>query len=372
MNISLETERLTLRPFREEDAADVFAYAQDPVVGPAAGWRPHTSQAESLEIIRMFIKDGDVLAVVERESGKVIGSVGLHVDRTRDDARSRMLGYTLGRPWWGNGYGTELSHAVLAHAFGSMGLEMVTVCHAPVNERSRRVIEKCGFRYEGRMRRSARGVDGTLHDRCWYSLLADEWREHVARRLNDTTMSERIEGEKIILRRPIESDAAFFARWYNEPDVMVKCGFTERTTPEEEISAIRRCAANEDRDWYTITTRDGRILGEAGLLRMFPAWRCTDLSLIIPDPEDRGKGYGTEAMMLMLDRAFRHWNFHRVSIGVVGFNAPALRFYQKMGFKQEGLQEQGYFCNHEFSDFIMMRMLKYEFAPEYVGTPPNN
>ena len=99
-------------------------------------------------------------------------------------------------------------------------------------------------------------------------------------------MKERIEGVKVILRRPTESDAAFFMRWYNEPEVMAKCGFVETTTLEKEAAAIRRHMESKDGDWYTITDKTGRIVGETGLLRMFPAWRCTDLTLIIPDPND--------------------------------------------------------------------------------------
>ena len=79
----LETPRLILRPFREEDAADVFDYARDPRVGPWAGWPVHKSVEESREIIKtVFTKPWD-LAIVDRESGRVIGSGGL-TDRHRD------------------------------------------------------------------------------------------------------------------------------------------------------------------------------------------------------------------------------------------------------------------------------------------------
>ncbi len=174
-------------------------------------------------------------------------------------------------------------------------------------------------------------------------------------------MEKQVEGKNVILRRPVDGDAAFFARWYNEPEIMAKCGFTEGTTVEEELAYIRRCVESKDRDWYTITDKTGRVIGEAGLLRMFPQWRCTDLTIIIPDPDDQGKGYGTEAIGLMFNIAFNRWEFNRISIGVVGFNTSALRFYEKVGFKKEGVQEQGYFYNGEFSDFIMMRILKNEY-----------
>ena len=72
----LETQRLVLRPFQGEDAADLYEYAKDPRVGLPAGWPPHKSQAESLEIIRTVFAAPDTFAVVDKESGKVIGSAG--------------------------------------------------------------------------------------------------------------------------------------------------------------------------------------------------------------------------------------------------------------------------------------------------------
>ena len=73
------------------------------------------------------------------------------------------------------------------------------------------------------------------------------------------------------------------------------------------------------------------------------------------------KGYGTEAIHLILDMAFRELDMNRVSIGVVGLNIRALEFYRKIGFKQEGILEQGYYYKGEYSDFIMMRILRGEW-----------
>ena len=96
-------------------------------------------------------------------------------------------------------------------------------------------------------------------------------------------------------------------------------------------------------------------------MRMWPHWRCTDMSMVIPDPADQGKGYGGEAGRLMLDRAFDHYGFNRVAVGVVGFNARALRYWESLGFLREGIQEQGYFYGGAYSDFVMMRILKSEY-----------
>ena len=175
-------------------------------------------------------------------------------------------------------------------------------------------------------------------------------------------MSKEIRGTSIILREQKIEDAKFFAYWYNQPQVMFQCGFTEFTDEEREKDNINNNRKSEDSVWFTITDFDGNLIGETGLLRMWPVWHCTDLSIIIPDPKMQNKGYGTEAIRIMLDMAFSRYEMNRVAIGVVGLNTNALAFYSKIGFKQEGIQEQGYYYNNEHSDFIMMRILRHEWA----------
>lgn len=173
-----------------------------------------------------------------------------------------------------------------------------------------------------------------------------------------------IRGKRVILRPQQPEDAKYFAFWFNQPRVMFQCGFTEPTDEEREIHSITVRHRTEDSAWYTITDTDGRIIGETGLLRMWPAWRCTDLSIIIPDPDMQHRGYGTEAIRLMLDLAFSRYHMNRVAIGVVGLNTGALAFYRKTGFRQEGIQEQGYYYAGEYSDFIMMRILRSEWEQQ--------
>lgn len=173
-------------------------------------------------------------------------------------------------------------------------------------------------------------------------------------------MKESIIGNKVILRAFCDKDAEFFFHWYNQPEVMFECGFYEPTTLEAEIKRI--CVpegANED--WYAITDLSGKLIGETGFLCMWPNWFRTDMSMIIPNPSDQGKGYGSDAGRLMLDKAFRHYNLNRVSIGVVELNTQALKYWEKLGFKKEGIEEQGYFHCGKYSDFVLMRILRSEY-----------
>ena len=173
-------------------------------------------------------------------------------------------------------------------------------------------------------------------------------------------LKKAIIGKKVILREFCNDDAEFFARWYNTPEVMFECGFHEQTTIEAELDRINR-PENISEDWYAITNLSGRIIGETGFLRMWSHWQCTDMSMIIPNPDDQGKGYGFEAGRLMIDRAFQHYGFNRISIGVVELNTMAVKYWTRLGFKEEGIQEQGYFYNGKYSNFIMMRLLRSEY-----------
>ena len=177
MSKRLETERLILDKWSVKDAPDLFAYAKNPNVGPAAGWEPHKSVAHSKSIIRNVFKPNGTWKIVWRKTGKPIGTIGLTADRRRQDPGSRELGYSLDEAFWGRGIMGEAVEAVLAYAFAEMGLTMVSVATGKDNEKSRRVIEKAGFRYEGTERRSFRMYDGSFLDERVYSLLKEEWKE---------------------------------------------------------------------------------------------------------------------------------------------------------------------------------------------------
>lgn len=99
----LETERLILRPWCDDDAPDLYIYASDPDIGPPAGWPPHTSVENSLEIIRTVLTAPDTFAVCLKENGKPIGSIGFHRNDLAEADDEHELGYWIGKPYWGRG-----------------------------------------------------------------------------------------------------------------------------------------------------------------------------------------------------------------------------------------------------------------------------
>ena len=172
---TLETERLILRPWSEDDAEDLYAYAKHPDVGPHAGWKPHADVAESLKIIRVLFLPNDVWAVILKSSGEIIGSVGLEPDKRRPGIKSSELGYALSKVHWGKGIMTEAAKAVIDFGFGAFGLDVIAICTSPQNKRSQSIISKCGFTYEGTERKCYVTYDGSVRDSKCYSLLREEW-----------------------------------------------------------------------------------------------------------------------------------------------------------------------------------------------------
>lgn len=143
----LETSRLILRPWREDDAESLYKYASDSEVGPPAGWPPHTSVDNSREIIRTVLSAPETYAVCLKPDGKPIGSVGFHRADLAELPDEYELGYWIGKPFWGQGLIPEASSAMLRHAFVELGMARIWCGYYDGNVKSRRVQEKLGFVY---------------------------------------------------------------------------------------------------------------------------------------------------------------------------------------------------------------------------------
>lgn len=174
---TLETERLILRGWAPGDLDDMYEYARNPNIGPNAGWEPHAGRDVTATVLQSFIEHDNVWAIEHKENGKVIGSIGIHSDKLREGINSRMIGYVLSEDYWGRGLMSEAARRAIQYAFEETGIDILSVYHYTFNQRSRRVIEKCGFRYEGTLRMASKIYDGTVLDNVCYSITRDEYNE---------------------------------------------------------------------------------------------------------------------------------------------------------------------------------------------------
>ena len=147
----IETERLILRPWQEDDAESLFKYAKDPDVGLIAGWPPHTSVENSREIIRTVFSTPEIYAVVLKETNEPIGSCGIMYSTSLQTSNTNNgeveIGYWIGKPFWGQGLIPEAVKALLSRCFNELHLETVWCSYYDGNVKSKRVCEKSGFRY---------------------------------------------------------------------------------------------------------------------------------------------------------------------------------------------------------------------------------
>lgn len=144
----LETKRLILRPWEEADAEECYRYAKDPRVGPIAGWPVHSSVENSLLVIRNVLMKPEIYAIVPKETGLPVGSIGLHRNDIAEKDDEMELGYWLGVPYWGRGIVPEAAQELLRHAFEDLKLARVWCGYYDGNLKSKRVQEKLGFRYQ--------------------------------------------------------------------------------------------------------------------------------------------------------------------------------------------------------------------------------
>ena len=175
------TDRLILRPWSLDDSSDLYEYAQNELVGPNAGWKPHKSEEESKEIINMFITNNDSYAIVLKEENKVIGGIGLHnrkPDVSLEDLEQREIGYVLNPKYWGNAYVPEAVKALVKYGFEKMNLDLIWCGHYDFNSKSKRVNEKCGFKYKFTIKENLERLDNIEVNVLYYNILKDQYENN--------------------------------------------------------------------------------------------------------------------------------------------------------------------------------------------------
>ena len=144
----LKTEQLILRPWKEEDAECLYHFAKNPKIGPIAGWPPHKSVEESLEIIKTIFAKKETYAITIND--KAIGCVGLlfYPDTNHKwENKGVELGYWIGEEYWGQGLVVEACKELIRHAFEDLDINKIYASFKYENHQSKRVLERLGFKY---------------------------------------------------------------------------------------------------------------------------------------------------------------------------------------------------------------------------------
>ncbi len=171
-----------------------------------------------------------------------------------------------------------------------------------------------------------------------------------------------IKGERLTLRAVERDDLPNYVAWLNDPEVTY------------HLTTFLPFNLEDESDWYEqqrqensvlnlaiVLNADQQHIGSVGLMHIDPRNQQAELGIVIADKTQWGKGYGREAIGLLLNYAFTELNLHRVYLRVDASHTPAIRCYLRCGFKEEGRLRDAVYHHGQFEDQLIMGVLRSEY-----------
>ena len=177
---------------------------------------------------------------------------------------------------------------------------------------------------------------------------------------------KKLLGDRIYLSPRNIEDVEKFTEWMNDFEVT---DYTGRSGQLMSLEGERKYLlenANPEAVFSIITINEDKLIGSVGLERIDYMNRTATLGIFIGDKEYLSKGYGTEAIRLLLDYGFNYMNLHNIKLDLMSFNERALKCYKKCGFKETGRIRENKFINGKYYDTISMDILENEFNESYI------
>lgn len=174
-------------------------------------------------------------------------------------------------------------------------------------------------------------------------------------------------GERIFISPVAPEDADLWATWLNDLEVTVPLGDEAYITYgiERARQDVHDIAAHQEHVFTIVEKDSGRAVGRCLLFSINPVDRDAMIGIFIGERGSRGKGYGQEAMRLLLDYAFNLLNLHNIMLGVFAFNARAIHTYESLGFKEIGRRREARWIGGKAYDVIFMDLLEEEFRAKF-------
>lgn len=158
----------------------------------------------------------------------------------------------------------------------------------------------------------------------------------------------------------VEEDSKKLFEWINDRELVYLNAPYRSIGSSHHRKWFDSVQERDDVAIFAIRDKSGRLVGTCQLVNRNPLHRSAELQIRIGDKRDRGRGYGTAAVQSLLQFAFRDWNLRRVQLYVLDGNEPALRTYEKCGFKREGVLRQAVYIDGRYRDLVVMAVLRDE------------
>lgn len=173
---------------------------------------------------------------------------------------------------------------------------------------------------------------------------------------------EKIKGKRIYLSPVSLEDAEIYTKWLNDTNISDGLGSTHKVVSlEGEKEWFSNVLKKGDYTFAIIKRDENTLLGNASIMDVNPVCRTGTLGIFIGEEKERNKGYGAEALKLLLDYGFNILNLNNINLAVFSFNKNAIACYKKIGFKEYGVRHECYFLNGKYYDEILMEILRKDY-----------
>lgn len=176
-------------------------------------------------------------------------------------------------------------------------------------------------------------------------------------------MSKFLDGKRIYLRPIMQQDLSNYFDWLNDQELT---RYMQRGVYPNNMDEMQRyhesMQGSKDNLHFAIIGKEGNMhIGNIALLNIHQVFRTAEISIIVGAKHEHGKGYGTEAIKLLVDHAFMRMNLNRIGAGMVAKNEACKRSFLSAGFLADGKMRQLYYCDGEYQDVWMYSILKTDW-----------
>ena len=177
---------------------------------------------------------------------------------------------------------------------------------------------------------------------------------------------KKLVGDSIYLSPRSTEDAEKYTEWMNDFETTDYTGRSGAIMTIEKEKEYLESHSGDEACFAIVRLEDDELIGTIGLEKIDHLNRKATLGIFIGDKESRNKGYGTEAIKLILEYGFRYLNLKNIKLNVIEFNQRAKACYEKCGFKEYGRRRKCCFINGKYYDKIEMDILAEEFEGDYI------
>jgi RimJ/RimL family protein N-acetyltransferase len=180
---------------------------------------------------------------------------------------------------------------------------------------------------------------------------------------------KKIVGNLVYLSPVSIEDAQRWTEWLNDIDIAIPLGDESYETITLELTEdwIKEYVKEQTNIFDIVKNADDKPIGRILLFGVNHVNRSANIGLFIGEKDEQGKGYGREAMELLLDYGFNLLNLHSIMLGVFSFNKKAINLYKKMGFKEIGRRRDARLICNKYYDLILMDILDNEFMESRIS-----